>query len=281
MTGVATVGCELEWADVDRHAEIPSHLGTWATEDYSIVNSDGHANCPSGATWRWGGEINTVPTETAAGQAEICRQLAEWAQPKPIINWKCNLHVHVRPASFVALMQDLSYLKRFASYLRAAERFVYSTIEVVPRPTQEEYPDLEHYRGAMRRYRRRLISHQHSLSDARWTEIMAASTHEEFLRGHASPTQTGGRAWHLAPRPGMNLRSLWKHGTVEFRHFPGTADPEEVESACSWCLALVEAAEYDEAYGPVRIYESRFWRFPTFRPYDHEQWLGFERTKHA
>lgn len=268
-----TVGVELEWADVDRHATIPEHLGSWNNQDYSIVNSDGHANCPTGATWRWGGEINTRPTETAAEQDEIVRQLS--ALLSPTINYKCNLHVHVAAPR---LLEDLELLKSTAQRMRKAEPFVYSVVEPLPRPTAEEFPDPEELKGAVKRWRRNLDSHQHSLSDERFAEMMSARTHQEFKDAHAAPTVTGGRAWHIAKRPGMNLRSLWKHGTIEFRHFPGTADPEEIESACSWCLLFTQAA-IDGQLSPREIYESRSWRFPTFRRYDHWLAKGFEATR--
>lgn len=271
------LGLELEWSDVDRWMSLPEHLGTWSTEDYSIVNSDGHANDPTGASHRWGGEINTRPTHTAQEQAEIVRELAQWMNPKPVINYKDNLHVHVSPS--VDILQDVDLLKLVFSRMHAAEPFVYSVVEPLPRPTAEEYPNPEELKGATKRWRRNRTSHQHSLSPERYAEIMAARTPQEFKDGHAPPTYTGGRAWHVAPRPGMNMRSLWKHGTIEFRHFPGTCDPDEVESAASWCLAFVEDYAIHGRCAPQDIYDSRSWKFPTFRRYDHRLQLGFEATK--
>lgn len=268
-----SVGIELEWSDVDRHTTIPEHLGKWSTEDYSIVNSDGHANCPDGTTWRWGGEINTRPTKTAHDQAAITAKLVKLL--RPTMNYKNNLHVHIG-ASF--LLDDLPLLKLVAFRMRAAESFVYSVIEPLEKPTPEEYPDYEEWKGAVKRWRRNLQSHQHSLSDERFDELMAATTVQEVKDAHAAPTSSGGRAWHIAKRPGMNLRSLWKHGTIEFRHFPGTIDPVEVESACSWCLEFFHDYVLGEAT-LEEIYGRRTWYFPKFRRYDHKLQLGFEATK--
>lgn len=276
-----TVGLELEWADVDRWKTIPENMGKWSTEDYSIVNSDGHANCPTGSSWRWGGEINTRPTMTSVEQAHIVRELAKLLNPT--INYKCNLHVHVRHEYFAEMIEDVEWLKRVAVYLRGQEEFVYSHIEYLEPPTQYDFPDPEELRGAKKRYRRNLNSHQHTLNPDRWVELLNAKTPQEFKDAHASPTWDGKRAWHIAKRPGMNMRSLWKHGTIEFRHFPGTADPDEAESAARWCQLIVENAmkfldcdflKADEIfvkYGP--------WKFPEFRPYDHKLQLGFESTK--
>lgn len=283
----STIGQELEWADVDRTFPVPEHLGRWSEEDYSIVNSDGHANCPTGATWSWGGEINTRPTSTPESQAEIVRELAELYQPT--INYKCNHHVHVRHELIAEVVEgrcDVGVLKVIAERMREAESFVYSVIEPIAKPTPLEFPNPDELKGAILRYRRNLGSHQHSLSEERFIEMMSARTFDEFIDAHAPPTIAGGRAWHVVKRPGMNLRSLRKHGTIEFRHFPGTADPDESESAARWCQlfvdGVIDAARTGEHGGITarRIYETRGpWKFPQFRRYDHALQLGFETTK--
>jgi hypothetical protein len=142
-----------------------------------------------------------------------------------------------------------------------------------------EYGTAEEFKGAMKRYRRRLVSHHQSMPLARWVEMKNAATVDEFYEAHASPTKTGKRAWHLAPRAGMNFRSLRKHGTIEFRHFPGTADPEEIESAAAWCLAFVEAMIYNER-DVQEVYNSRNWKFPTFRAYEHNLETVYQATKY-
>lgn len=268
-----TAGIELEWADVDRRAEIPPDLGRWNEKDYTIVNSDGRANHPTGAEWAFGGEINTVPTETAPEQADITRALAVLL--RPTINYRCNLHVHVRPA--VDIRQDVEALKALARYIRNAEAFVYAVVEPVPLPQWADYQAGDAWAGAMKRYRRRLVSHHYRLPETRYAELMTATTPEEFVAAHAPKTKTGRRNFAIAPRPGINLRSLWKHGTIEYRHFPGTADPVEVESCVAWALMFTEAA-LANAPSVDRLYESRAWHFPEFRPYDHQLELGYLAT---
>lgn len=267
-----TFGLELEWADVDRRIELPRSLGSWDFEDYTIVNSDGRANDPTGA-WPFGGEINTAPTTSAEECAEQVRLLAGLLNPT--INYRCNLHVHV---GVPELLHDIDLLKRVAAYARRNEDFVYSRVEPIPQPTREEYADPEAYRGAVKRYRRRLVSHHYSLPEARFAELMTATTLEEVYNSHA-PFSSGRRHFQIAPRPGMNLRSIKKNGTIEFRHFPGSADPIEIESAVSWCRLFVEAALAGSPDAST-IYESRGWTFPQFRPYIHELELGYQETKY-
>ena len=269
-----TVGMELEWADVDRHAEIPSELGSWNDKDFTIVNSDGHANSKDGSTWRWGGEINTVPTETAAEQAHIVHALVELLHP--VINYRCNFHIHVKPS--VDLTQDLDQLKKVAVYFREAEPFVYEHIEPILKPNQEDFPTKEEYKGAMKRYRRCLVSHHYRLPEARWEELLAATTPREVYEAHAPMKFDGGRMWMIAPRPGMNLRSLWKHGTIEYRHFPGTLNPQEIEDSAEWVMQFTQAAINGQPSVDV-LYDSRAWAIPVFMPYIHELEIRYQETK--
>jgi len=276
-----TVGLELEWSDVDRHAILPERLGKWSTEDYSVVNSDGHANDPTGATWRWGGEVNTRPTETVAEQLAIVRELRDLL--KPTVNFKSNLHVHVQPSCHQQLLTDVDMLKRFATYLRLQERFVYEVVDPLPYDQLPNYSG-EALKGARKRLTRNKASHHYSLPPERWLELCEAKIVQEVKDAHAPPTYTGGRAWHVAQRPGMNLRSLWKHGTIEYRHFFGTLVLEEIECAMRWCVHMTLEAEVAAFGGQPRraedIYEEYGpWRFPRPMPYDHELMLGFQRTK--
>jgi hypothetical protein len=267
---------EHEWADVDRRCLLPTHLGTWSDQDYTIVNSSGHANCPTGRTWRWGGEINTLPTESAAGQAEIVRQLVEFLDPKPVVNHRSNLHVHVKPD--VDLLSDVHTLKQVARYLRRSESFVYNVLEPIPRPTESEYPSTSDMCWAVKRYKRRLVSHHYSLPLSRWMELLSATTVDGVKEAHAAPTRNGKRAWHIAPRPGMNLRSLWKHGTIEYRHFPGTLDPVEIESCAEWCLRFTQAA-IDDGPEADELWRQREWRMPRFVACDPALERGYHETK--
>ncbi len=173
--------------------------------------------------------------------------------------------------------------------MREAEDVVYQLLEPIPFPEYREYPDPEHLKGAMKRYRRRLVSHQHSLPQNRLDEMMLAKTPQEFHDAHAAPSKDGTkRLWHIAPRAGMNMRSLWKHGTIEFRHFPGTLDPEEVHDCAMWCQEFVRIAmmsSRNEIAGTPQtlthdLWKSRTWKIPKFVKYDHELMLGFEKTKH-
>jgi hypothetical protein len=262
-----TFGLELEWADVDRHATLP--VGSWSCEDYTLVNSDGHANAYRGESWRWGGEINTEPTPFIVGQVGQVELLAGLLAPT--INYRCNLHCHV------GLPFDLDVAKTLLRFVDAHPRLL-DMIEPVPQPTRARYPNPAAYAGAMRRYRRRLVSHHYRLPAARVAEALAADDLDGFYQAHAPLGADGRRLWPVAPRPGINLRSLHKHGTIEFRHFPGSADPVEIGDALRWCQAWTLCAlEGGDPYAVWR--DGRPWRFPQFMPYEHGLELGYVATK--
>jgi hypothetical protein len=265
-----TYGLELEWADVDRHATLP--VGSWSTQDYTIVNSDGHANDPTGREWRYGGEINTEPSDSIEGQLSQVATLARLL--RPTINYRCNLHVHV------GFEVSLARAKRLLEHVAMWQDDVFRLVEPIPRPKAGEYATADEFKGAMRRYRRRLVSHQHKLPAARVAEAMAAGTLREFNDAHAAPGKDGRRLWPISPRPGMNTRSIIEHGTVEFRHFPGSADEAEIGDAIRWCREFVASAF--AMTSPVAAFHAgRPWRFPAFRKYDHAMETRYQQTKYS
>lgn len=264
-------GLELEWADVDRTTALP--YGKWSNEDYTIVNSDGHANCPTGTRWRYGGEINTTPTKTIEGQllqVETCRDLL-----KPTINYRCNLHVHV---GFDPLTLDVA--KALLRFIVRWQDDVYKLVEPIPQPTRDEYLHDDEYRGAMKRFRRRQVSHQCRLPRERVLEALEATSIQEFYDSHAPKGKRGQRVWPIAPRAGMNTRALKEHGTIEFRHFAGSDDVVEIGDALRWCDGFVRCAL--DGTSPVDFYHANApWTFPTFRPYIHSLELRYQETKHT
>jgi hypothetical protein len=268
-----TFGVELEWADVDRRIEIDPSLGSWDFKDYTIVNSNGRANDPTGE-YPIGGEINTRPTNSVDGQVEIIKKLSEILSP--VINYRCNLHIHVGIKGFP---ESLESLKSVARYLRDGEEFVYEFVEPIPKPSRDEFQTKDDFMGAMKRYRRRLVSHHHSVPDARWKEMMESKTIDEFMSAHAPLSKNGTRAFHITPRAGMNLRSLEKHGTIEYRHFPGSSDHKEIKSCLEWA-GLYTTAALGAGWSPAEIYNSQDWNFPQFKQYNHALETGYQRTKY-
>jgi hypothetical protein len=274
-------GCEHELADISLDVELPVGYGR-DTKDYTIVNSNGIANDPSGKLYRFGGEINTPPTSSVEGQVEVLHEILR-LMPNAKINYRSNLHVHVR---WPGLREDLTLLKRVQRFIHATMPRLLHWIEPIPRPDPLEYLSLNgEYAGAMRRYKRRKVSHHTLLTQSRLEKQLKAESVDEFFKLEVPLTKDGLPMWHLQPRLCVSLRQLLQTDTVEFRHFPGTLDGNELRHCVKWCVGFLEAA-VDGTAGAVLTceasarYINRHSKFPKFRPYDHIQELKYRSTCH-
>jgi hypothetical protein len=272
-----TFGAELEFADVKYGQPLPEG-NAWNRQDDSLVNSNGIANCPIGKYWPYGGEINTKPTDTVREQTENFMAVVACLDPAPVINYRCNLHIHV---GLRGLRDDLEMLKKLLRYIDTYQLTIWQLIERIPEPKREEYYSFPEYAGAMRRYKRRKQSHQSVLSPRQVAKMLAAKNTEEFYLTHFNFSRQGVPQKHLHQRCGINLRSLWENDeTIEFRHFPGTLDPVEFNTCVTWCEQFMKTALDDQDH-PLTILEAMGKpRFPQFKKYDHILEQGYEQTSH-
>lgn len=273
-----TYGAEHELADIPLDRSLPAGYGR-DVKDISIVNSNGIANDPTGKMYRFGGEINTPPTRTVGGQAECLRAICDLL-PEARVNYRSNLHVHIRVPG---LRDDLLALRQVQRYVHENLRLALSLVEPLPRPAPHEYAGAEEYKGALRRWRRRRVSHQTLLSPKRLEHQLEARRVDVFFRREVPESRTGrsrGRPmWHAQPRLAVNLRQLRETDTVEFRHFPGTLDYDEMLAAASWCHDFMRAALDGTPIRQVmRDYSTA--DFPSFPKYVHWQEVRYRATVH-
>lgn len=242
--------------------------------DITCMNSNGIAADPLGKRYPFGGEINTPPTETIQWQV---RQLGmiRMAFPNATVNHRSNLHIHIRDHR---LIDNLDNLKKVADYGFRWLPVLLDFVEPIPRPDISEYPLPGHFEGAMRRYRRRLVSHHTIITPKRYVAQQQAKTLQEFFEAEAPKNSKGQPLWHLAPRHAVNLRHLREDTqTIEFRHFPGTLNYRELECCLLWCSNYLDAAlEGIDGYELMRRH--RFSNFPKFPKYNHELELIYRAT---
>lgn len=271
-----TYGVELEFSDVRVGNPLPTGA-QWNTKDNTIVNSNGIANDPLGKLWEFGGEINTKPTSTTYAQVAHIEEIIGMLDPKPIINYRCNLHVHVRVPE---LHNDLDSCKKLLKYIALYGQEAFDLIETIPKPNPQQLTP-ERYAGAMKRYKRRHRSHQYQLPNTRYIAMMAAKTTQEFYEEHA-PLKDGKRLWYFSPRAAINLRQMWEEtNTIEFRHFPGTINSHEFYSCLSWCKHFLDNILNNETpLTPTELYESFHFPlvFPKFEPYNHDLEVMYQLT---
>lgn len=255
-----TFGAEFELADWDQHRKPP-----WRTDmDWTMVNSNGIAVDPKGIVYHYGGEVLANPAERPMG---VANQLADFIKkcPETTVNYRSNLHVHVRVPG---LRDDLKKLKRIQLYCYHWLPKMLPLIEPIPVPRRGDYDDAG-YKGAMKRYARRKVSHQKVMPERTVNLQLAAKTPQQFFEAEALHEPTGVLYWATKPRCAVNLRQLMQTDTIEFRHFPGTINPFEVTTAVEWCDEFIHMALDD--VDPVKEYR-RNWAnrpWPKFKPYVH------------
>ena len=270
-----TFGAELEWADVDIRTIPPVEWGKWDGKDATLVNSDGHANDPSGKTWGYGGEINTTPTDTIEEQVQNFTNLQQLLTPT--INHRCSVHIHI---GVEGLKDDLDNLKKLFAYVQDNQDTVYSMLPL-PEPTAEQYPIKEDLKLALWYKKQRTY----------WSKARVPPNRAEDIRNSVSPKnfydchfmfneKLNRRLYHIGiVRAGINVRALFKYGTVEFRVFPGTLDPDQLRDMFEFSRQFVHAALFDHSITAQNILDSREWNFPAWSPFSCELERGFKATK--
>lgn len=272
-----TYGAEHEWADWNTRQPLPPWYGR-DMRDKTIVNSNGIANDPSGKLYPYGGEINTPPTNTPNGQVECMRELRGML-PEATVNYRSNLHIHIRVPG---LGEDLVLLKRAQLYIHENMPKVLAHIEPLPRPVQEDHSSEEIFRGALKRWRRCRVSHQTLLTPKRVEGQLRAGTVHEFYRREVPQSRDGKPMWHCQPRLCVNLRQHRETDTIEFRHFSGTMDEAELETALYWCqwfmIWAFRGGAIEDLLGKDRFSPDKF---PKAQPYRHDLEMSYQRTMHG
>lgn len=272
-----TYGAEHEWGDWAYNAPLPAGFGR-DLQDHTCMSSNGIANDPSGKSYAFGGEINTPPTHAKEEQSLYAVSLAAWfrhrGSPAPTINHRSNLHLHIRVPG---LKDDLDALKRVQAYIHANMRRALAVIQPMPRPA-DPLNYSEAHEGAVRRWRRRRVSHQTLLTPERLARQLAAPTIDEFFKAEV-PQSKGRPQWHLQPRLCVNLRQILETDTIEFRHFAGTLDENVLYRCLSWCEDFLRCAIVGE---PIEwlldLYDGCEW--PAFPPYVHHLENRYRATCH-
>jgi hypothetical protein len=259
-----TYGAELEFGNCKIGSPLPEGA-SWNDQDYTCVSSTGIANDPKGITYQYGGEINTKPFASIDDLVDHIQQIQNCLHPSAIINYRSNLHIHVRVPG---LREDLENCKKLLRYIDTYQQEAFDIVETIPEPSENLPPEVLLW--ARKRRNRRHRSHQYKLPKARVEAALAAKTTTEFFEEQV-PMSPKGRMY-ITQRAGINLRSLSSTtNTIEFRHFPGTLDAEEMRSAIRWCQNFLDAALNWDNFTPTDILnEHGPYTFPDFQPYEFE-----------
>jgi hypothetical protein len=257
----------------------------WSDLDNTCVSSTGIANDPKGKSYSFGGEINTAPTNSPEEQVSLITDINDYLckkGPAPIVNYRSNLHIHIRVPG---LKDDLPMLKQLLTFINTHQQEAFDIVETIPTPNKElELVSAERYSWEKKRQNRRKVSHQAKLPETRVKEMLLAATPHEFFIHHAHKDAKGNPAWFQCPRAGINMRQLFEEtNTIEFRHFPGTLNPQEMLSAIKWCHDFLDLAINNPETSPKSLLSTNNYTFPDFQPYEFEteqvyQFTSFDKN---
>jgi hypothetical protein len=236
-----TFGVELELPDIDVRAKLPREW-SWSTTDYTIVNSNGVANDPKRQLILEGGELNSSVYDDVDTALQDVGDI--WQRLNPGYNYRSNLHVHVR---IPGIKDDLRMLKLIAAYSRSHLPSRWKRIDPLDGlgGTPENPISLKEMPGALLRSRHSESSRHFFITDARHAARMAATTLEGMLAAEVPASKADGHPlWALSSREAVNLRSLRKHGTIEFRCFAAPRTPQHVHSAMRFAEMWLDCAIY-------------------------------------
>lgn len=273
-----TYGAEHELGDWDTTRGLPPGFGM-DRRDYTMVNSNGVAVDPKSKYYKYGGEINTPPTDETIDQVKHLTRIKEM-HPEASVNYRSNLHIHI---GVPGLKHDLVTLKKLANFNQYWLPQLLDLVEPIPRPSVVHFGSGGEYTGARRRFNRRRVSHHTVLPLKRCRLQQEASTIKEFFEAEVPHSKAGKPLWHFQPRAAVNVRQLLETETIEFRHFPGTLNESELNTCFEWCRAYLSMAlNGGHNLNPIHLFNTIFkgQLWPTFPPYIHWVEQRYRATTH-
>ena len=268
-----TYGVELEWVDCDARTHIPPELGSWNFLDHTMVNSDGHAVDPNLRLTTKGAEINTKPTDTIEEQIQIIKELKELL-PEATTNYRCLTHIHIGVPN---LENDIDGLLKIFKYIEANQDYVYDVVLKKEPITREEYTDPLDFLMA-KDYNKQLYKWcKQKTSRDKIENIMKSTTPLEFSSRHYNSQEEQQNGGLL--RSGINILSVFKHKTIEFRCFPGTMDLEEYRSCFQFASEFVWNALHCPEWSVEDMYENEKWKFPKWEKFDRKLEQGYLESR--
>ena len=274
LTDSFTYGMEIEWGDVPRSFEIPDNLGTWEHSEQDIVNLNEPYQyvCadPLGIEPPFGGEINTKPSRTWEEQVnryfEIEKLFSDIGYP-PTVSATCHTHIHCYVPE---LKDDINALKRLTKYIKENQ---HTTIENV-----YGFYESNQMKGAPGSKMYLKFDGGRAIPEYMTDNILNLATDfGSFIKMHCAGKDgvSMGRPFRYA----INMYSLKHIGTVEFRLFRGTLDPDELSSCFRFVRDFLDAALNDGPSVHELITENNY-KFPPMI-WDLNQMIGWKKTKYS
>lgn len=256
-------GIELEMADIDRLVSPP--VNCKFTSDFDIVNSDGIAIDPSGKVHLIGGEVIT-PAGTESEVLGYAEDIFN-TYPNATFNHRTVLHSHI---SWPELPMDVDAMKSILSYQREYGMEILNTVWTRDRLAM----------STMNRSARAFYTYDFTIMpEYKYNFCMNATSPQEFRLAYAM-TKDGKVNWLHAKRYALNMYSIFKHGTIEFRHWFPTKKRSEIASVLDFCRKYIDNALGDRLPFQKLLANNTSWTFPVEDDvkYNHVLEIGWQRT---
>lgn len=231
-----TYGSELEIADWNTKLGVPpGHV--MDTKDYTIANTCGIGNDPKKKDNIYGGEVQVKVTDSIEKAVEACLEVYDWVAPYSI-NHTCNFHIHI---GVPGLIDDLRVLKQMSKWVYENQEEVYKLLPPVPKIADlKENLSAEHKHLYIKRSQRRSISHRAKMSQIIYLQTQEATDPVDWKNAHYPKKKDGKPNFLGGVRKGINTIQLFETGTIEFRFFQGTDNPDHLLSAFLWCKEILK-----------------------------------------
>lgn len=209
------------WLATDKQGRI------WKiTNDSSIVTENGGDQCEL---------VTPILTETDIETLQVIVQKLKAAGAK--VNESCGLHIHIGADGLTA-----TAIKNLVNNVASHEELLFKALNVHARRRRYCKPLDKNFLNRLNANKPTTLDELGEL----WYQRPAG----------AFPTHH----YHSSRYTTLNLHAVFTKGTVEFRLFNGTLDPDEVKTAIQLCIALVDNAKTVKRtiYKPVQTANERF-----------------------
>lgn len=264
-----TWGYEIEWGDIDRTLEIPSHLGTWEQAEIDIVNIHEPykyvAVDPLGINPPVGGEINTKPTHTWKKQVDRIMEIHQlFVDNGDTPSSSCvnhgHLHVHVPD-----LKNDIDALKRLIKYIKNNQAITIKRLYNFRKNLIMEKMDLYYLE----------IDGGTPMPNKVCDNIINNSKNfDDFIKYHYLPEEL---QREMPPqRYAINTYIMQYTNTIEFRCFRSSTNRKHIEDSFRFVEKFMDAA-LNGGPNVKQILSEYDYEFPPFI-FNKEEYTGWQKT---
>jgi hypothetical protein len=266
-----TYGFEIEWGDIDRTLEIPSHLGTWEYAEIDVVNIHEPykyiAVDPLGIDPPMGGEINTRPSKTWKEQTDLIMEIYQLFvdngdSPSSSCVNHGHLHVHVPE-----LKNDIDALKRLIKYIKNNQAITIKRLYNFRKNLIMEKMDVD--------YDYLQIDGGDPMPNKVCDNIINNSKNfDDFIEYHYSPKELQGE---MPPqRYAINTYIMQYTNTIEFRCFRSSTNRKHIEDQFRFVEKFMDAA-LNGGPNVKQILSEYDYEFPPF-VFNRAEYIGWQKT---